>query len=68
MADKEKPKGQNKMINIFLASIMGTILHLKRRCLKCRREQVVKPSEMHKTVKCEFCGASMPPSRTKGYL
>lgn len=51
------------MINIFLASVMGTVLHLKRKCPKCRREQVVKPSETNKTVKCKFCGVNMPPSK-----
>ena len=37
---------------------MGTVLHLKRRCFACRREQVIKPSERHKTVNKLALGAS----------
>ncbi|MHB8110421.1 MAG: 30S ribosomal protein S27 [Syntrophorhabdaceae bacterium] len=42
---------------------MGTLLNLKRKCPKCKREQVVKPGEKHKTVTCKFCGAKIPAPR-----
>ena len=51
-------------MNPFLAAIMGTLLHLKRKCPKCKREQIVKKSEMHKTVACKSCGAKIPPRKT----
>lgn len=51
------------MINPFLAAVMGTILHLKRKCPKCKREHVAKPSEKGKTVKCKFCGTKIPPPK-----
>jgi ribosomal protein S27E len=50
-------------MNPFLAAIMGTLLHLKRKCPKCKREQVVKASEKQKTIVCKFCGAKIPPKR-----
>ncbi|OPY00816.1 MAG: hypothetical protein A4E60_02096 [Syntrophorhabdus sp. PtaB.Bin047] len=50
-------------MNPFLAAAIGTVLHLKRKCPKCRREQVTKPSEKHRTVNCKFCGTKIPPKK-----
>jgi ribosomal protein S27E len=50
-------------MNPFIAAVMGTLLHLKRKCPKCGREQVVKTNERHKTVTCKFCGTKIPPKK-----
>ncbi len=50
-------------MNPFLVSIVATLLHMKRMCPKCRREQILPLAEKHKTAKCRFCGAEMPPPR-----
>jgi len=50
-------------MNPFLAAVMGTLFHLKRKCPKCKREQVVKASEKQKTVACKFCGAKIRPKK-----
>lgn len=51
-------------MNPFLAAVMGTLLHLKRKCPKCKREQVVKQSQKDRSVKCKFCGTRIPPKKT----
>jgi len=50
-------------MNPFLISIVATLLHMKRVCPKCKREQILPLSEKYKTAKCKFCGAEMPPPR-----
>ena len=50
-------------MNPFLAAVMGTLLHLKRKCPKCKREQIVKKNQKDKTVPCKFCGAKIPPKK-----
>ena len=50
-------------MNPFLVSIIGTLLHMKRVCPQCKREQLIRIGEKHKTVKCRFCGADIPPAR-----
>ncbi len=49
-------------MNPFLAAVLGTIFHLKRKCPKCKREQVTKPSQKNMAVKCKFCGTKIPPA------
>ena len=36
---------------------------LARRCPKCRRKQVVPKGKARETVRCEKCGADIPPKR-----
>lgn len=51
-------------MNPFLVAAMTTLLHLKRKCPKCKREQIVKQEKKDKTVACKFCGARIPPKKT----
>ena len=44
-----------------LGSIVGRLLHLKRTCPKCKRDQIVPSAKKHETVSCKFCGAKIPP-------
>jgi len=46
-----------------LHSAISALLHLKRQCPKCGREQIVPASESEKTVACKFCHAPMPPPK-----
>ncbi len=52
-------------MNPFLISAMATLLHLKRKCPKCKREQMTKPGEKHRSVTCKFCGTKIPPKKTE---
>ena len=49
----------------FIAAVMATIQGLRRRCPRCRREQIVPPSKKHLTVVCDFCGSEIPPRGSK---
>ena len=49
-------------MNPFMA-VVSVILHLKRTCPVCRRDQVVPASKRSQTVPCKFCGADVPPRK-----
>jgi ribosomal protein S27E len=36
---------------------------LARRCPRCRRRQIVPEAKAKETVRCEKCGADIPPGR-----
>jgi ribosomal protein S27E len=36
---------------------------LTRVCPKCKKEQVVPPTKIHKSVPCKSCGAEVPPRK-----
>jgi len=48
----------------ILMSVLSTIYHLKRKCPKCKKEQVVPPSKGREHVRCKFCGAAIPPYKS----
>jgi ribosomal protein S27E len=48
---------------ITLGSIIGRLLHLKRTCPKCKRDQIVPSAKKHKTIACKFCGADILPPK-----
>lgn len=50
-------------VSYFIHTVVATILHLKRICPSCKREQIVKAKEKHSVVKCKFCGAEIPPKK-----
>ncbi len=50
---------------VIFYSAFKTILNLKRKCPKCKREQVTKPSQRGKTVTCKFCKAHIPPRKNE---
>jgi ribosomal protein S27E len=54
---------RKKMNPIFISMVMARILGLKRDCPKCKRPQIVSSDMKHKTVKCKFCGADIPPKK-----
>jgi len=47
-----------------LMMMLGVVLGLKRTGFRCRRTQVVAMTDKHKTVKCKFCGAAIPPRQS----
>jgi len=49
-------------MNPFMA-VVSSILHLKRTCPVCHRDQVVPASKKRETVPCKFCGAKIPPKK-----
>ena len=50
------------MTSIF-SIVMSTILHLKRTCPKCKRDQIVPARKGRHPVPCRFCGADIPPRK-----
>jgi ribosomal protein S27E len=51
-------------MSIFnVRAVISAVLHLKRKCPKCGREQVVPASDRHNTVPCKFCGEPVPPPK-----
>ena len=46
-----------------LIAVISVILHLKRTCPVCKRDQVVPASKRIRTVPCKFCGADVPPRK-----
>jgi ribosomal protein S27E len=49
-------------MNPFMA-VVSVILQLKRTCPRCKRDQIVAPSQKKRTVLCKFCGADIPPPK-----
>jgi ribosomal protein S27E len=49
-----------------LGFIVGRLLHLKRTCPKCKRDQVVPVAKKQVTVPCKFCGTDILPPRKRG--
>ncbi|MFO0645001.1 MAG: hypothetical protein U0326_02110 [Polyangiales bacterium] len=53
-------------MTIYLASVIATVLHLKRVCARCKREQVVAFGQRAVTVRCRFCQHPIaPPAASK---
>ncbi|MFC1825145.1 30S ribosomal protein S27 [Thermodesulfobacteriota bacterium] len=50
-------------MSVIFQTIINTILHLKRTCPKCKRDQIVPPSKRKETVRCKFCKADIPPAK-----
>jgi ribosomal protein S27E len=50
-------------MSVIFHSVLSMLLHLKRKCPECKREQIVPASRRKETVLCKFCGAKIPPSR-----
>jgi len=50
-------------MNPIFQAMISTVLHLKRACPKCKREQVVPVSKRLESVRCKFCGADVPPRK-----
>jgi len=53
--------GSKEMNPFTMATIIGAMLGLKRKCPKCGREQIVPASRKNSSVPCKFCGAKIPP-------
>ena len=60
---QEKLMGEVEYMFMTLGSILGRLLHLKRTCPKCKRDQIVPSARKHEAVSCRFCGARIPPSQ-----
>lgn len=50
----------------LLNSVMRVLLDFKRVCPKCGKEQAVDPDKKTQKVKCRFCGAEIPPPKSRG--
>ncbi len=50
-------------MTVLFQTVISMILHLKRTCPKCKREQVVPMDMRKKTVKCKYCGGTIPPRK-----
>jgi hypothetical protein len=53
------------MSNPWFWSILGNLLHSKRKCPKCGREQLFSKDKRDETVRCSHCGAEIPPAPPK---
>jgi len=51
---------EEREMSFGVGAIVSAILHLKRVCPKCGREQIVPLSKKHAPVPCKFCGAEIP--------
>jgi hypothetical protein len=51
------------MTPYMIATVLGTILGLKRDCPQCKKAQVVPPGMKHKMIQCKYCGADIPPKK-----
>ena len=45
----------------IVEAIIAKILHLQRKCPKCKREKVVPASSRKRDVRCKYCGARIAP-------
>jgi len=45
---------------ICAANIMTDLTQI---CPKCKKEQMVPMSKPHKTLRCKYCGANIPPAK-----
>jgi ribosomal protein S27E len=50
-------------MSVIFTTVLTMLLHLKRKCPECKREQIVPSSQRNETVTCKFCGAKIPPNR-----
>lgn len=48
---------------LFLGAIIASFLKRKRRCPKCKRDQIIPPSKRLESVRCKFCGTDIPPHK-----
>ena len=54
---------EEEPMSVIFHTVLSMILHLKRKCPECKREQIVPSSQRKETVLCKFCGAKIPPNR-----
>lgn len=50
-------------MNPFVHTAVRTLLSLRRQCPACKRGQLVRADQKHKTVKCKFCKTPIPPPK-----
>ena len=50
------------MVNPIVWGILARVLHRKRRCPSCGREQFVPQNKRHEEVTCKHCGKPIPPA------
>jgi ribosomal protein S27E len=55
--------GEEEPMSVIFTMVMAMLLHLKRKCPECKREQIVPSSHRKQTVACKFCGAKIPPPK-----
>ncbi len=48
----------------IMAAIIGN-LQLKRTCPKCMQDQVIPGKKRKQIVRCRFCGADVPPDKSR---
>ncbi len=48
-------------MSLIYQLIVGTLLHLKRTCPNCKRDQIVPAGKKNDAVRCKFCGETIPP-------
>jgi ribosomal protein S27E len=53
----------NPIFQWLIAHTIGKAL--ARRCPNCRREQIVPREKAHESVRCQHCGQTIPPPKTK---
>jgi hypothetical protein len=46
---------------LFIHAALATLLQLKRRCPRCGREHIAAVQQRREPVRCEHCGAEIPP-------
>jgi len=51
-------------MNPLLMAVISAVLHLKRTCPKCHHRQVVPSDKKRETVRCQSCGADIPPRKS----
>jgi hypothetical protein len=57
-------KGVKDLNPFFISTILRNLLSLKRICPACKRGQIVSSDQKRKSVKCKFCGATIPARST----
>jgi hypothetical protein len=57
-------KGVKDLNPFFISTILRNLLSLKRICPACKRGQIVSSDQKRKSVKCKFCGATIPAQST----
>jgi ribosomal protein S27E len=54
---------QEEPMSVIFHTVLTMLLHLKRKCPECKREQIVPSSQRRQAVTCKFCGAEIPPPK-----
>ncbi len=50
------------MVNPIVWGILARVLHHKRRCPSCGRQQLVPQDKRDEEVTCKHCGKPIPPA------